>query len=181
MYGMFRTKRVKEEPPPLPTCIKDFIELTNMKYNINHRLLSFLLKVAERLGIGNPHVTKQGKPGAPLQGVVQRPECKDTTPAFITATVVFCKIKLVLMHLVFNIIQLFSCCTVYVCTRGGGITHIKVHVGVYCTRLKILIFNPILHGLFQAGSTGGGGKKCPQPFSLNWLKLLQSQLGILTN
>ena len=37
-------------------------------------------------------------------------------------------------------------------------------------------FNPILHGLFQAGSTRGGGIKCPRPFSLKRLKLLQSNL-----
>ena len=100
MYGMLRTESQGRTSPPtyMYSCIRNFIELTNMKYNINHRLLSFLLKVAEGLGVGNPHVAKQGKPGAPLQGVIQRPECKDTTPAFTATTVVFYKIKLVLIQ-----------------------------------------------------------------------------------
>ena len=45
----------------------------------------------------------------------------------------------------------------------------------------ILLFNPILHGLYPAGPTrlgggGGGGTKCPRPFSLKRLKLLQLNL-----
>ena len=51
-----------------------------------------------------------------------------------------------------------------------------------CSTNKLNCFNPILHGLFQVGSTqggGGGGKgdtKCSRPFSLKRLKLLQSNL-----
>ena len=44
-------------------------------------------------------------------------------------------------------------------------------------------FNPILHGLFQAGSTrdGGGGHKVPAAFFSETVKATAIKLGTLTN
>ena len=45
-----------------------------------------------------------------------------------------------------------------------------------------LVFNPILHGLFQAGSArgGGGGHKVPAAFFSETVKATALKLGTLT-
>ena len=66
--------------------------------------------------------------------------------------------------------------------QGAHYTQVRIIHGLILYTAYNLYFNPILHGLFQAGSTQGkGGHKVPAAFFSETVKATAIKLGTLTN